>query len=218
MKTRMIKRTLVLSIAMILGVFVLYSFQQPAMNTKTQKTHKIKKNHAYTGDVAISSTWKSDRCGSGKENVIKMILEKDSDGDGKVSWSEYQEGIMFIFPKLDQNHDGKITRNECEMFDEFNTDGDDHLTREEYFVGHKMLFKKYDTNHDGKIDSSEVKELDLDNKKYHGKSIKSNRGSINHRNTGTYNPSAKCGISPKCGKSKKARKRVKKYKHKRVRR
>lgn len=176
----MIKKTLVLSVAFVLGVFILYGFQHSGEKPSTdkQELQKISKTDAYTDYTAFNLKCGGGKCGGGKCGGGKcgggkcgkakakakggkamMFMSKDANGDGKVSLKEFQDEALAEFPEKDKNKDGKITREECGMFDDFNTDGNDFLSKEEFINGHKALFEKLDVNHDGFVVPSEAKQM-----------------------------------------------------------
>ncbi len=97
------------------------------------------------------------KCGGAKSGSKKSgFMDKDTDGDGKVSFAEFSAYANKEFPNKDKNKDGKITSDECGMFDKFNTDGNDFISKEEFEAGHKMMFEKMDSNKDGFIEASEL--------------------------------------------------------------
>jgi len=108
------------------------------------------------------------KCGDGKSKGKKHnFLDKDANGDGKVSMAEFKAFATKEFPNKDTNGDGKVTSDECPikvtsdecpMFDKFNTDGNDFLSKEEFFKGHTMMFNKMDKNNDGFVTKLESKE------------------------------------------------------------
>lgn len=121
------------------------------------------------GDDAKASV-KEAKCGEGKcgdgkcggDNAAAKksnFMDKDTNGDGKVSKIEFTDFSAKEFPNKDTNNDGKITSDECFMFDSFNTDGNDFLTKTEFQTGHDKMFSKMDTNNDGFIDANEAKSM-----------------------------------------------------------
>lgn len=100
----------------------------------------------------------SGKCGDGKaESKKHSILDADSNGDGKVSLAEFSAHATTEFPNKDTNHDGKLSSDECGMFDKFNTNGDGFVSKEEFAKGHTMVFNKMDKNKDGFVTSDEAK-------------------------------------------------------------
>ncbi len=98
------------------------------------------------------------KCGDGKSESKKhSIMDADTNGDGKVSLKEFSASATEEFPNKDKNHDGKLSSDECGMFDKFNTNGDDYVSKEEFAKGHTMVFNKLDKNHDGFITAEESK-------------------------------------------------------------
>jgi uncharacterized low-complexity protein len=105
------------------------------------------------------SKYGAGKCGAGKTQGKKHnFIDKDSNGDGKVSIAEFKSFANKEFPNKDTNGDGKITSDECPMFDKFNTDGNDFLSKDEFFYGHTIIFNKMDINKDGFVTKSESQE------------------------------------------------------------
>ncbi|HHH53055.1 MAG TPA: hypothetical protein ENK91_05305, partial [Bacteroidetes bacterium] len=100
------------------------------------------------------------KCGGAKSDTKKpSFMDNDANGDGKVSFEEFNAHASAEFPKKDKNNDGKVTADECGMFDKFNTDGNDFLSKEEFDAGHKAMFEKMDANKDGFVEASELKDM-----------------------------------------------------------
>ena len=105
------------------------------------------------------------KCGEGKcggDNAVAQdskLMDIDNNGDGKVSRTEFTNHSTKEFPNKDSNNDGKLTSDECMMFDSFNTDGNEYLSEVEFEAGHNKMFTKMDENNDGFIDANEAKAM-----------------------------------------------------------
>jgi uncharacterized low-complexity protein len=105
------------------------------------------------------------KCGEGKcggDNASTKnwnFMDIDTNGDGKVSKTEFADHGTKEFPNKDANNDGKLTNDECMMFDSFNTDGNEYLSKAEFVAGHNKMFSKMDENNDGFIDANESNSL-----------------------------------------------------------
>jgi len=115
--------------------------------------------------AAVSDKADNAKCGEGKcggDNVVAKtpnLMDIDANGDGKVSKTEFTDHGTNEFPNKDSNNDGKLTSDECMMFDSFNTDGNEYLSKAEFGAGHNSMFAKMDINNDGFIDSNEAKSM-----------------------------------------------------------
>ncbi len=147
------------------------------------------------------------KCGEGKcggDNTrakSSNFMDIDANGDEKVSKAEFTDFGTNEFPNKDANNDGKITSDECVMFDSFNTDGNDHLTKTEFQIGHDKMFSKMDKNNDGFIDVNESKAMHKseNTKCGEGKSDESKYGGDNAKaDVSEKADEAKCGAG-KCG-------------------
>lgn len=143
------------------------------------------------------------KCGDGKcggdsaAAKIPNFVDIDTNGDGKVSKTEFADHGTKEFPNKDANNDGKLTSDECMMFDTFNTDGNDYLSKAEFEAGHNKMFSKMDENNDGFIDADESKSMhkSASVKCGEGKSVESKCGGAEAK---ADVKDAKCGAG-KCG-------------------
>ena len=116
------------------------------------------------GDDAKADV-KEAKCGEGKcggndtGTKKSKFMDMDTNGDGKVSNTEFADHGTKEFPNKDANNDGKLTNDECMMFDSFNTDGNEYLSKAEFEAGHNKMFSKLDENNDGFIDANESKSM-----------------------------------------------------------
>ena len=101
------------------------------------------------------------KCGGDDAKTANKFnfMDIDTNGDEKVSMTEFTALGIKEFPNKDANNDGKITSDECVMFDSFNADGNDYLSKAEFQTGHNEMFSKMDKNSDGFIDASESKSM-----------------------------------------------------------
>ena len=105
------------------------------------------------------------KCGEGKCGGDKAaakqpnLMDVDANGDGKISKTEFSNHSTNEFPNKDSNNDGKLTSDECMMFDSFNTDENEYLSKAEFEAGHNNMFSKMDSNNDGFIDADEAKSM-----------------------------------------------------------
>ncbi len=182
------KKTILFFSLLLVGAMVMFGFQKAeTTNINTNKEISIQKrsisdnistfkmvNHNIAedkcgagkcgGSKAKRAKNSDSKCGAGKcgdgktEGKKKNFMDKDTDGDGKVSMSEFKDAALSAFPKKDKNNDGKVTAEECPKFDDFNTDGNSFLSKDEFMKGHAKMFKKLDKNNDGYISASEAKD------------------------------------------------------------
>jgi len=109
------------------------------------------------------------KCGQGKcggDNTVAKssnFMGIDANEDGKVSKTEFANYGTKEFPNKDSNNDGKLTSDECMMFDSFNADGNGYLSKTEFEAGHNKMFSKMDGNSDGFIDGNEAKSMHKSN-------------------------------------------------------
>ena len=105
------------------------------------------------------------KCGEGKcggDNAAAKqtnLMDVDTNGDGKVSKTEFSNHSTNEFPNKDSNNDGKLTSDECMMFESFNADGNEYVSKTEFEAGHNSMFAKMDSNNDDFIDANEAKSM-----------------------------------------------------------
>ena len=157
--------------------------------------------------AAVSDKADDAKCGAGKcggDNAAAKapnFMDIDVNGDGKVSKTEFSNHGTKEFPNKDSNNDGKLTSDECMMFDSFNTDGNEYLSKTEFEAGHNNMFSKMDSNNDGFIDANEAKSMHKSDsaKCGEGKSGESKCGGDNAKAAVSDKADdAKCGAG-KCG-------------------
>jgi uncharacterized low-complexity protein len=135
------------------------------------------------------------KCGGDNNAAIKPnFMDIDINGDGKVSKTEFADHGTNEFPNKDSNSDGKLTSDECMMFDSFNTDGNEYLSKAEFEAGHNSMFAKIDSNNDGFIDANEAKSM------HNSDSAKCGDGKSSESKCGGDN--AKAAVSDKAGDAK----------------
>lgn len=103
------------------------------------------------------------KCGEGKGQKTKFN-KLDADKDGLISKEEFTSDIDTKYADKDKNSDGKITADECPMFDKFSTEGNDFLSKEELAAGVEVIFTEADTDADGFLSKDEMKTLMSDMK------------------------------------------------------
>ncbi len=142
------------------------------------------------------------KCGEGKcggdEAVAKSskFMDIDVNEDGKVSKTEFNDFGIKEFPNKDSNNDGKLTSDECMMFDSFNTDGNSYLSKAEFEAGHNKMFSKMDKNSDGFIDANEAKSM------HKSESTECNKGKSEDGKCGGDEAKASVKEEAKCGAGK----------------
>ena len=115
--------------------------------------------------AAVSDKDDDAKCGAGKcggDNAAAKkpnFMDIDVNEDGKVSKTEFADHSTKEFPNKDSNNDGKLTSDECMMFESFNADGNEYLSKAEFEAGHNSMFAKMDSNNDGFIDANEAKSM-----------------------------------------------------------
>jgi len=186
MNLKKIKKVVLLMTVVVFGISIMFASTNNTINKKvdgkiikksnfTKNTYQLSQNDfakcgdgkcgggkCGSGKMKTEKRDKSMKCGAGSvnDNSIKPnFLDKDTDGDGKVSFKEFTAYTGKEFSNKDKNNDGKITADECGMFDKFNTDGNDFLSEKEFEEGHKSMFNKMDANKDGFIEASEMKNM-----------------------------------------------------------
>ena len=151
----------------MVSAFVMFSFQSKDVKTTHYNTEKIIKANSL--DIqSVKTNAFSDKCGAGKcgggkcgkalKNVAKErgFMNKDTDGDNKVSKAEFVADALKEFPKKDKNNDGKISKDECPMFSKIYDGPNDFMTRDEFVAAHNKMFAKFDKNKDGFISQNEA--------------------------------------------------------------
>jgi Ca2+-binding EF-hand superfamily protein len=81
----------------------------------------------------------------------------DHDGDGKVTYEEFRNRALMVFPHLDTNDDGRISASEHRAVhggDGKSASGDD-VSVEHYNVALRSYFDEVDVNKDGSLDVHE---------------------------------------------------------------
>ncbi|MGH8081455.1 MAG: hypothetical protein ACREP7_12850 [Lysobacter sp.] len=81
------------------------------------------------------------------------LARMDSDGDGKISLSEYQDWLSYAFDAMDANHDGVLDAQEQPAS---GRGARAPLTREQHRQTLAERFGKQDRNHDGWLDAREL--------------------------------------------------------------
>ena len=182
MKSNLLRKAVLFFGFVAVSVFIFYGFQ-PTENTNKKRddtTYLSTKNaeipQSITGFDAkhiskcgggsktsgTKSKCGTGKCGDGKSMAnrkISSFMDSDTNGDGKVSLAEFTVHSLKEFANKDQDNDGKLSKDECKMFDSFNADGDKYITKDEFEKGHIAMFKKSDKNNDGFVDEKEAKSL-----------------------------------------------------------
>ena len=81
----------------------------------------------------------------------------DYDGNGKVTYEEFRNRALMVFPHLDTNDDGRISASEHQAIrggDGGTRQGDD-VTVDQYNVALRSYFDEVDTDKDGALDLRE---------------------------------------------------------------
>lgn len=81
------------------------------------------------------------------------LSRMDTDGDGKISLSEYQDWLSYAFDSMDANHDGVLDGAEQPPR---GRGASAPLTREQHRQVLAERFAKQDRNHDGWLDAREL--------------------------------------------------------------
>lgn len=80
----------------------------------------------------------------------EYLQRMDSDGDGRVSLTEYQAWMRYGFDRLDRNGDGVLTP------DELPGGKGRPVTLAEHMAKLAATFNRQDTNRDGYLDAREL--------------------------------------------------------------
>ena len=103
--------------------------------------------------------------GRGRGGMPARLLDRDANGDGRISRDEVPERMERIFGRLDANGDGFIDEDELEgmasrprmqRFLESDENGDGRLSRDELPEQMRQRFERMDANGDGYIDREEL--------------------------------------------------------------
>ena len=87
----------------------------------------------------------------GQVNATSDYLSRmDSNGDGRISLSEYQDWMSYAFDAMDRNRDGTLTP------DELPGGKGKPVTREGYRARIAATFNKQDMNRDGSLNAREL--------------------------------------------------------------
>jgi len=102
--------------------------------------------------------------GHGKRAVMMMLERFDADGDGKLTQSEIDQGLVEYMANFDSNQDKTLSLGEFEalwldfmrerMVDRFqylDADGDASVTLEEFQDPFSRMVESFDRNDDGKL-------------------------------------------------------------------
>ncbi|MGZ3298424.1 MAG: EF-hand domain-containing protein [Asticcacaulis sp.] len=104
------------------------------------------------------------------QGMGNMMDRYDTDHDGKVSLTEYENGRAFMFQRLDADGNGSVSFAEIDaaakQFDrmaarinalkEADTNNDQSISADEFKAASDAQFKKLDTNNDGFLSSDEL--------------------------------------------------------------
>ena len=183
MNSKILNKSIMFFSLLIVGAFVMFSFQSKGINTNTsEKIIKVSHNNAIDKQTVKANAF-NDKCGAGKcghakkvekakamkcgegkcgkamKNVAKErgFMSKDTDGDNKVSKAEFLAAAMKEFPLKDKNNDGKISKDECPMFSKIYSGDNDFMTKDEFVTAHEKMFEKLDKNKNGFISQNESK-------------------------------------------------------------
>lgn len=98
------------------------------------------------------------KCGGADEAGEKQdhFASMDTDGNGEISKDEFDAHVKKEVVEKDANGDGKLTADECGHFDKLNTDDDDFISEEEFKTGHEKMFNKMDADANGSISREEM--------------------------------------------------------------
>jgi Ca2+-binding EF-hand superfamily protein len=81
----------------------------------------------------------------------------DNDGDGKVTYEEFRNRALMVFPHLDTNDDGRISASEHHAVHDGNgkpvSAGD--VDADQYNIALRSFFDEVDVNDDGSLDVRE---------------------------------------------------------------
>ena len=180
MNSKILNKSIMFFSLLMVGAFMMYSFQSNGIETNvSSKTSKVTHDN-YVDNQSIKTNAFSDKCGAGKcgkakkvgktmkcgagkcgkamKNVAKDrgFMNKDTDGDNKVSKAEFVADALKEFPNKDKNKDGKISKDECPMFSKIYDGSNDFMTKDEFISAHKKMFDKLDTNKNGFVSQNEA--------------------------------------------------------------
>jgi len=181
MNSKILNKSIMFFSLLIVGAFMMYSFQSNTIDTNT--SNKIVKVSQNNSDQFTKTNAFSDKCGAGKcgkakkagkamkcgagkcgkaiKNVAKArgFMSKDTDGDNKVSRAEFAADALREFPNKDKNKDGKISKDECPMFSKLYDGPNDYMTKAEFLSAHNKMFDKLDKNKNGFISQNEAQAM-----------------------------------------------------------
>ena len=179
MNSKILNKSILFFSFLLVSAFVMFGFQSKDVKTTHDNTEKIIKANSLNIQSVKANAF-SDKCGAGKcgkgnkaakamkcgagkcgkalKNVAKDrgFMNKDTDGDNKVSKAEFVADALKEFPKKDKNNDGKISKDECPMFSKIYDGPNDFMTKDEFVAAHNKMFAKFDKNKDGFISQNEA--------------------------------------------------------------
>lgn len=126
------------------------------------------------GPAALA--WNSNASSTKTQQMDQQIQQMDTNHDGQVSQSEYDNYWKQQFQTADTNNDGKLSKQEAKaaseklngglavsrgsfdrMWRSADTNGDGALSQNEDLAYHDKMFRQADRNSDGRLTKAEVR-------------------------------------------------------------
>ena len=98
------------------------------------------------------------------DGIARDFERIDSDGNGELSWPEFEARGSEVFYFADLDSDGYLSRGEAppglaRRFDSIDANGDDRLGADEVEAEHKRMFDAADRDRNGELTREEVDAL-----------------------------------------------------------